>query len=110
MTLHRGAIRRLLPLIAMIFAALSSSAQSGNAGTIRGAVTDPSGAVIPNAAVHLTDKVSGFNRSTISDSTGQFTFSNVPFNPYTIDASAKGFASLSRLRRSGMTPWEGTTE
>jgi hypothetical protein len=96
MTLHRGAIRRLLPMIALIFAALSASAQSGNAGAVRGAVTDPSGAVIPNATVHLSDKVSGFNRSTISDATGQFNFSNVPFNPYTIDASAKGFAPLSQ--------------
>ena len=96
MTLHRGAIRRLLPLLALVFAALSASAQSGSAGTVRGAVTDPSGAVIPNASVHLTDKVSGFDRTTTTDATGQFVFSNVPFNPYTIDASAKGFASLSQ--------------
>ncbi len=96
MTLHPGAFRRLLPLLALAFAALSASAQSGNAGTIRGAVTDPSGAVIPNASVHLTDKVSGFDRTTTSDATGQFVFSNVPFNPYTIDASAKGFAPLSQ--------------
>ena len=71
-------------------------AQSGNAGTVRGAVTDPSGAVIPNATVHLTDKVSGFDRTTTSDATGQFAFSNVPFNPYKIDVSAKGFAPLSQ--------------
>jgi hypothetical protein len=100
MTFPRASIKRTLPLLLLLiapaFAALSASAQSGNAGTIRGAVTDPSGAVIPNATLHLTDKVSGFNRSTISDATGQFTFSNVPFNPYTIDVSAKGFAALSQ--------------
>lgn len=92
----RSAKRRILPLLALALAALSASAQSGSAGTIRGAVTDPSGAVIPNASVHLTDKVSGFDRTTTSDATGQFVFSNVPFNPYTIDASAKGFAPLSQ--------------
>jgi Carboxypeptidase regulatory-like domain/TonB-dependent Receptor Plug Domain len=95
-SISRVSIKRIFPLIALAFAALSASAQSGNAGAVRGTITDPSGAVIPNAAVHLTDKVSGFNRSTISDATGQFTFSNVPFNPYTIDASAKGFAPLSQ--------------
>ncbi len=91
-----ASLKRTLPLIALAFAAVSASAQSGSAGAVRGAVTDPSGAVIPNAAVHLTDKVSGFDRTTTSDATGQFVFSNVPFNPYTIDASAKGFAPLSQ--------------
>ena len=82
MTLSRGAMMRLLPLIALAFAVISAPAQSGNAGAVRGTVTDPSGAVIPNATVHLTDKVSGFDRTTTTDATGQFIFSNVPFNPY----------------------------
>jgi Carboxypeptidase regulatory-like domain/TonB-dependent Receptor Plug Domain len=96
MTFPRGATTRLLALIALAFAALSATAQSGSAGAVRGTVTDPSGAVIPNATVHLSDKVSGFDRTTTSDATGQFTFSNVPFNPYKIDAAAKGFAPLSQ--------------
>lgn len=91
MSIH-SATRRILPLLTLAFAALSTSAQSGNAGAVHGAVTDPSGAVIPNASVHLSDKVSGFDRTTTSDAAGQFVFSNVPFNPYTIAASATGFA------------------
>ncbi len=94
--LIRGATRRILPLLTLAFAAFSASAQSGNAGAVRGAVTDPSGAVIPNASVHLSDKVSGFQRTTITDATGQFTFPNVPFNPYQVDVSAKGFAPLTQ--------------
>jgi hypothetical protein len=96
MKFQRGAVTRILPLIAFAFAALSASAQGGNAGAIHGAVTDPSGAVIPKATVQLTDKVSGFDRTTTTDATGQFSFSNVPFNPYMVDASAKGFASFSQ--------------
>src|ERR1700722_506875 len=96
MTFPRASIKRILPLIALAFTALSASAQSGSAGAVRGAVTDPSGAVIPNASVHLTDKVSGFDRTTTTDATGQFVFSNVPFNPYTIAGGAKGFASSSQ--------------
>ena len=96
MPLHRGAIARLLPLLALVFAALSAPAQSGNAGAVRGTVTDPSGAVVPNATVHLTNSVSGFDQTTSTDSTGQFSFPNVPFNPYRIDVSAKGFARLSQ--------------
>jgi hypothetical protein len=96
MTFHRGAIARLLPLIALGFAALSAPAQSGNAAAVRGTVTDPSGAVVPNASVQLTNAVSGFDRTTTTDATGQFTFPNVAFAPYVIKASAKGFAPLSQ--------------
>ncbi|HUN83317.1 MAG TPA: carboxypeptidase-like regulatory domain-containing protein, partial [Terracidiphilus sp.] len=100
MSIDRGAIRLILPLLALIFvlpfAALSAHAQSGNAGTIRGTVTDPSGAVVPNATVQLTNAVSGFDRSTATDSTGRFSFPNVPFNPYRINVTAKGFATLSQ--------------
>ena len=94
MTLSRGAITRLLPLIALGFAALTAPAQSGNAGAVRGSVTDPSGAVVPNATLRLTDEVSGFDETTSTDSAGQFAFPNVPFNPYKIEVSAKGFATL----------------
>ena len=82
MPFHRGAMLRILPLLALFFAALSASAQSGNAGTVRGTVTDPSGAVVPSATVHLTNDVSGFDRTASTDATGQFVFPNVPFNPY----------------------------
>ncbi len=90
----RGTIFRILPAVALICAALAAPAQSGNAGAVRGTVTDPSGAVIPNATVSLSNATSGFNRTVLTDQTGQFVFSNIPFNPYRIAVSAPGFASL----------------
>ena len=87
---------RILPLLALLFAALSASAQSGNAGTVRGTVTDPTGAVIPNATVHLTNAVSGFDRTTTTDATGQFSFPMFLSIPTRIDVTAKGFAPLSQ--------------
>jgi hypothetical protein len=76
--------------------ALSASAQGGNAGVVHGTVTDPSGAVISNATVHITNTVSGFDRTASTDALGQFGFSNVPFNPYRIEVSANGFAPLNQ--------------
>jgi hypothetical protein len=96
MPFKSGTILRFLPLVALAFAALFAPAQSGNAGAVRGTVTDPSGAVVPNAAVHLKYGVSGFDETTSTDATGQFNFSNVPFNSYEISVSANGFATLSR--------------
>ena len=96
MPFNRGSILRIFPLLALILVAFSARAQSGNAGTVRGTVTDPSGAVIPNAVVHLTNQVSGFDRTAATNSQGEFEFSNVPFNTYRIRISADGFAPLSQ--------------
>jgi hypothetical protein len=92
----RGTTLRILPLLALAIAVLAAQAQSGNAGTVHGIVTDPTGAVIPNAAVRLSNVSSGFERSATSDSTGQFTISNVPFNPYRVEVTAKGFSPTTQ--------------
>jgi hypothetical protein len=96
MLFDRAAAPRILFLLALVFAGLTASAQSGNAGALHGTVTDPSGAVIPNAKVHLTNQMSGLDRTATTDATGQFQIANVPFNPYRISVSATGFASTSR--------------
>jgi hypothetical protein len=96
MSFNRGTILRILPVLVLIFSALSASAQSGNAGTVRGTLTDPSGAVVPNVVVHLVNDVSGLDRAATTDAQGQFVFSNVPFNPYRISAVVNGFAPLNQ--------------
>ena len=100
MPIQRGTMLRVLPLLALalmtVSAAVSASAQSGNAGTIRGTVTDATGAVVPGATAHLSNAISGFDRTTTTDATGQFVFTNVPFNPYRLIVSAKGFAPLAQ--------------
>jgi hypothetical protein len=96
MPFKHGSIFRVFPVLVLVFVTLSASAQSGNAGAVRGTVNDPSGAVVPNATVTLDNARSGLLRTVQTDATGQFVFSNVPFNPYRISISAKGFVSLSR--------------
>jgi hypothetical protein len=91
-----GTIFRILPLFALVFAALNALAQGGNAGTVHGTVTDPSGAVIPGATVHLTNPVSGLDRAATTDDSGQFAFANIPFNSYTVTVSANGFSALAQ--------------
>ena len=65
----------------------------GSAGTVKGTVSDPSGAVIPGATVTIYNPVTGFNRTASTDSSGGFSFTNVPFNPYHLTVAAMGFAS-----------------
>src|SRR5580698_10277064 len=92
----RFAIFRSIAILIAFGVALATQAQTGSAGALRGTVTDPSGAVIPGATVHLTNKISGLDRTATSDALGQFVFSNVPFNPYAISVSADGFASATQ--------------
>ena len=74
-----------------------SSGQSvGNSGSVTGAVLDPSGAVVPNATVEIRNPVSGFTRSTPTDSSGKFSFNNVPFNPYHLSVTVEGFAPYAQ--------------
>ena len=71
-------------------------AQTGTSGTITGVVKDPSGAVVANAVVTIDDPVSGYMRTANTGSAGDFTFPNVPFNPYHLTIMAPGFANYTQ--------------
>src|ERR1035438_1176871 len=94
MSLNRGTMFCILPVLALFLSAISASAQ--NAGNVRGTLTDPSGAVVPNAVIHLINDVSGFDQTATTNAQGQFVFSNVPFNPYRISTVVNGFAPLNQ--------------
>ena len=76
-----GTAFRILPLLALLCSAIGASAQAGAAGTLRGTITDPSGAVVPGATVHLTNSVSGFDHTTTTDrsaSSASPTYPSIP--------------------------------
>jgi hypothetical protein len=75
---------------------LSLIAQSGSSTSISGTVVDSSGAVVPNATVEIHNPVSAFSRSTTTDNAGNFSFPNVPFNPYHLSVTARSFSPFSR--------------
>ncbi len=83
--------------VACVLSVGTANAQSGgNSGSINGAVLDPSGAVVANASVEIHNPVSGYDRTTTTDSKGNFSFPNVPFNPYHMTVTAEGFASYAQ--------------
>src|SRR5260370_38186893 len=69
---------------------------AGNGGTIYGTVTDATGAIVPNATVKIENPVSGYTRTTTSDSEGRFQFTNLPYNPYHLVGNVQGFAPDSQ--------------
>jgi hypothetical protein len=96
MSFKYGTILNILSIFVLISAMLYARAEGSDAGAVRGTVTDPSGAVIPGAKVHLVNQVSGLDRTATTDASGQFVFTNIPFNPYRMNVTASGFAPLSQ--------------
>jgi hypothetical protein len=85
-------------LLLTIFFALNinAHAQSGSSTSITGTVVDQSGAVVTNATVEVRNPVSGFSRTAITDAAGKFVIPNVPFNPYHLSVTGKGFAPYAQ--------------
>ncbi len=72
--------------------ATSALAQSQPAtGTLRGQVTDPSGAVVPNATVAILTS-GGPTHSSTSSRNGNYEIGNLAPGKYTVTANAQGFA------------------
>ena len=72
---------------------ISGKAQSTGNSMVSGTVLDESGAVVVGATVEMRNPVSGFTRTTTTDVRGNFSFPNVPFNPYRLTITKQGFAS-----------------
>jgi Carboxypeptidase regulatory-like domain len=94
LTSYRKSLHAAFVVVFCFAFSLCVAAQSGgNSGSINGTVVDPSGAVIANAAVEIHNPVSQYDRSTVTDSKGNFSFPNVPFNPYHMTVTRTGFGT-----------------
>jgi hypothetical protein len=87
---------RVLALLALVSIAvlglLSGSARADNLyASIRGTVTDPTGAVISGVKLVATNASTGIMYSTTSNSSGSFTFLQLPIGDYTVKAEQTGF-------------------
>src|SRR5579875_4052095 len=65
--------------------------QTSTSGTVVGTITDPSGAVVPNASVQLVNTQTNAVLNTQTNSAGEYTFPNVAPGNYKITVSAAGF-------------------
>lgn len=92
---HKSWLAAAIAAVAVVLSVGVANAQSGGS-SISGTVADPSGAVVANASVEIHNAVSGFDRTTTTDSQGRFSFPNVPFNPYHMTVTATGFAQTAQ--------------
>jgi hypothetical protein len=82
-------------MIAMVMAFASCCSAQTDQGAITGIVQDPSGAMIPNAQITVTDVDTGLVLQGNSNGGGVFVFSPVKIGNYTVTASAPGFEKVA---------------
>jgi Carboxypeptidase regulatory-like domain/TonB dependent receptor len=68
-------------------------AQVGNQASVEGTITDPSGAVVPNVAIKLTNTGTGATFTGTSNESGYFRFPVIPVGTYELTAQSSGFAA-----------------
>jgi hypothetical protein len=86
--------RLILAVLFVLSVGLPAMAQTFR-GAINGTVTDPSGAVVPNAQVKAINKATAIEHATLSTSDGQFAFQDLPVGAYKVVVTAQGFPVLT---------------
>ncbi len=80
----------LLPLIS------TSGAYAQSTGSIRGTVTEQTGAAVANATVIATDSDTGIRRTATTNESGIFVFSDLPIGSFALKTAAPGFQTQDR--------------
>ena len=85
-------------IVALLFCGpqLRLHGQAAGTASIQGSVVDPTGAVLPGATITLIDSATQIRRTVTSDSSGLYTFPNVPVGNYTLTVTAAGFRTYSQ--------------
>ena len=78
----------ILGLLAMLSSGLFAQQ---NYGTILGTVTDPTGAVVPDAKITVTNTATALSREAITDNDGFFQVLSLPIGNYTVAVEKTGF-------------------
>jgi hypothetical protein len=69
-----------------------------NSGSIAGALTDQTGAVLPGVTVTVIDVERGVSRRLVADEAGQYTAPSLTPGEYTVRAEALGFQTVERTK------------
>ena len=64
--------------------------------SMRGVITDPSGGVIPEAIVTITNADNGLLRRNVTDASGEYKFLQIAPGTYKLSAEKEGFATMTR--------------
>src|SRR5882757_7415944 len=87
-------IFKLLCLLCCVIGiAYSLNHAQETSGKVTGVITDSSGAAIANATVAIVNPSTGFTRTTTTNSSGEYSITEVPNGTYEVTATATNFSS-----------------
>src|SRR5262249_15055525 len=90
---QRGVLMRLLTVSLLTVCALF-----GQTASVTGRVTDPSGAVVPQATIKIEAVGSGVSTTSISDEQGYYSFPSLQPGVYNLTVSKTGFKPIRETR------------
>src|ERR1700730_14689933 len=80
----------------LLFSAAFGVCVQATSGRISGTVTDSTGAVIPNAAVTVTNGATNLVRTAVTDDGGYYTVTNLPVGTYSVTVERTGFKKANQ--------------
>jgi hypothetical protein len=97
---HKDAGCRVVAVLLFALTFIATADCQTETGTIYGSVTDPTGAVVPSATVHLIDVDRGTKSEVATGSGGFYTFAGVHPGHYRMEVEKSGFKTF---RLTGIT-------
>ncbi len=85
-------------IFCLLFASFNIFGQSTVTGGISGKVTDPQGAIVPNATVTITNEGTNNISNVTANEDGAFRASNLQPGTYTVEVSGAGFAAFKQQK------------
>jgi Carboxypeptidase regulatory-like domain len=85
--------RAKLGVAALLVMSLAVPLAAQQTASIRGKVTDESGALVEGAKVTAIGSDTGLDRETVTNATGFYSLSNLPVGPYLVSVEKEGFST-----------------
>jgi len=101
-----GCLLTGLCLVVLVSLSASGPLWAQATATITGTATDASGAALVGAKIQATNEATNVSRSTVADSQGRYTVSDLSVGTYTVTASQSGFQTVTH---TGVTLSVGST-
>jgi len=96
-TLRRVRLSAALCATAILLVGVIPASAQSDAARLQGVISDPTGAVVPDAGVKVTDAATNRVLQTTSDSaTGAYSFPVLPPGNYTLEVSKTGFQAIKQ--------------
>ncbi len=82
--------------IPLLLACCVSIASAQQGGTLLGTVTDPTGAVVPNVSIVITNTDTNQSTKSVSNQSGEFLIADLQIGHYNLRAESPGFKSVEQ--------------